>query len=152
MEREAKRKVVASVSGSNCVQFLAAQAVLSPSIWKKRLNSFLSFKPTKAKKQLARQGTEQMFPPLFQDLFFSRPSLFSFLNHLFIFCRLCDLKLFSPTSSHYDPHVLSHNDILGKCVYTHHTFYTTPHPDICIVIVTCSLVVQLNVVHCCSVP
>ena len=44
METEAKAKVVASVLGPKCIQFLAALAVLPQSIWKKRLNSSYSSK------------------------------------------------------------------------------------------------------------
>ena len=55
MKREAKTKVVPSVWGAECIQFLAAQAVLPRSIWKKRLNSSYSSKLTDAK-WLARQG------------------------------------------------------------------------------------------------
>ena len=57
METEGTAKVVASVWEAEYVQFLAALAVLSQSIWKKRLNSSYSSKPTEAK-QLARQGIE----------------------------------------------------------------------------------------------
>ena len=42
-ETEAKAKVVASVWGAKFIQFLAARAVLPRSIWKKRLNTALSF-------------------------------------------------------------------------------------------------------------
>ena len=45
METEGKAKVVASVWGAKFVQFLAALAVLPRSVWKKRLNSTVSFKP-----------------------------------------------------------------------------------------------------------
>ena len=58
MEREAKAKVVASDWGADFFQFLAALAVLPPSILKNRMNSTVSSKPTEAK-QLARQGIEQ---------------------------------------------------------------------------------------------
>ena len=44
METEGKAKVVALVWGAKFVQFLAALAVLSRSIWKKRLNSTVSSK------------------------------------------------------------------------------------------------------------
>ena len=62
MEREAKSKVIASVWGADFVQFLAALAVLPRSIWKNRMNSTVSPKPTEAK-LLARQGIEQNLPP-----------------------------------------------------------------------------------------
>ena len=62
MEREDKAKVVTSDWGAEFVQFLAALAVLSRSIWKKRSNSTYSSKKTQAK-QLARQGIEQILPP-----------------------------------------------------------------------------------------
>ena len=55
IETEGKSKVVMSVWGAKFVQFLAALAVLPESIWKKRLNSSVSFKTTETK-QLARQG------------------------------------------------------------------------------------------------
>ena len=57
MEREAKAKVVASVWGTEFIQFLAAPAVLPRSIWKKRLNSSFSYKSTE-EKQPAWQGIE----------------------------------------------------------------------------------------------
>ena len=62
MELEDKAKVNASVWGATFVQFLAALAVLPPSIRKNRMNSTFSFKKTKAK-QLAQQGIEQILPP-----------------------------------------------------------------------------------------
>ena len=55
MEREAKAKVVASFWGADFFQFLAALAVLPRWIWKNRMNSTVSSKPTEAKQQ-ARQG------------------------------------------------------------------------------------------------
>ena len=58
MEIEANAKVVASVWGADCVQFLAALAVLP---WS--MDEFtVSSKKTEAK-QLARQETEQVLPP-----------------------------------------------------------------------------------------
>ena len=48
MEREAKAKVVASVWGTDFVQFLATLAVLPRSIVKNRMNLTVSFKSTKA--------------------------------------------------------------------------------------------------------
>ena len=39
MGTEAKAKIVTSILGGKFVQFLAAQAVLPPLIWKKQLNS-----------------------------------------------------------------------------------------------------------------
>ena len=62
MKTEAKAKVVASVWGATFFQFLAALAVLPQLIWKIRMNSTVSHKPTKAK-QLARKGNEQNLPP-----------------------------------------------------------------------------------------
>ena len=47
MEKENKAKVVASVWGAEFIKFLAAQAVVPPSIWKKRLNSSYPSKSTK---------------------------------------------------------------------------------------------------------
>ena len=61
-ETEDKSKVVASVWGAKCVQFLAALAVLTRSIYKKRMNPTASSNSTEAK-QLSRQGIEQMLPP-----------------------------------------------------------------------------------------
>ena len=79
MERKAKAKVIAFVWGAEFVQFLAALAVLPQSIWKKWLNSTVSFKTTETK-QLARQGIEQILPSkqtrrplpclLFQSVFY----------------------------------------------------------------------------------
>ena len=62
IETEGKAKVVASVCGTEFIQFLAALAALPRSVWKKRLNSSYSFKSTEAK-QLVRQGIEQNLPP-----------------------------------------------------------------------------------------
>ena len=62
METEDKAKVVASVWGTDFVQFLAALAVLPWSIRKNRKYSTVSSKTTEAK-QLARQGIEQNLPP-----------------------------------------------------------------------------------------
>ena len=62
MEREAKANVVASVWGADFVQFLAALAVLTWSIWKNRMNTTVSYKTTEAK-QLAWQGIEENLPP-----------------------------------------------------------------------------------------
>ena len=65
LEIEAKAKFVASVWGADFVQFLAALVVLPElprSIWKKRMNSTDSSKPTEAK-QLEWQGIEQNLPP-----------------------------------------------------------------------------------------
>ena len=55
IETEGKAKVVASVWGMEFVQFIATVDVLPRSIWKKRLNSTISFKTIETK-QLARQG------------------------------------------------------------------------------------------------
>ena len=57
METEAKAKVVASVWGAECIQFLAGLAILPQSIWKNSMNSTFFPKSTEAK-QLARQGIE----------------------------------------------------------------------------------------------
>ena len=61
MEREAKANAVASVWGADFVQFLAALAVLTWSIWKNRMNTTVSYKTTEAK-QLAWQGIEENLP------------------------------------------------------------------------------------------
>ena len=52
MEREAKAKVIASVWGVECIQFLAALAVLPRLIWKKRLNSNRPGQNSKGGKEL----------------------------------------------------------------------------------------------------
>ena len=57
MEREAKAKVVASVWGKKCVQFVAALSVLPRFIWKNRMNSTDYSKSTEAK-QIAVKETE----------------------------------------------------------------------------------------------
>ena len=96
METEGKEKVVASVWRAKLVQFLAALDVLSRTIWKKRLNSSLSFKSTEAKQQLARQEIEQIMPPkqtwrplpflLFSPFFYAR-LLHCSPSYLWLFLR-----------------------------------------------------------------
>ena len=44
IKTEEKAKVVASVWGEECIQFLAALAILQRKIWKNRMNSSFSFK------------------------------------------------------------------------------------------------------------
>ena len=66
MELEDKAKVVVSVWGAECVQFLAALAVLPRSIWKKRMNLTVSSRSTEAK-QWTRQEIQQILPPNRRD-------------------------------------------------------------------------------------
>ena len=66
METERKAKVVASVWGGKicsipCSVYLEETVENSLSIWKKRLNSNISFKSTETK-QLAQQGIEHILP------------------------------------------------------------------------------------------
>ena len=57
IKTEEKAKDIVVVWGAEFIQFLAALAILSRSMWKKRLNSSYSSKLTEAKK-LARQEIE----------------------------------------------------------------------------------------------
>ena len=66
MELEDKAKVVASFLGAECVQFLAALAVLPRSVGKKRMNSTVSSKATKAQ-QLTQQGIDKILTPIKRD-------------------------------------------------------------------------------------
>ena len=59
---EDKAKVVASVWGAECIQFLAALAVLPRSILKKRMNSTISSNSTEAKQRVLKE-IEQILPP-----------------------------------------------------------------------------------------
>ena len=62
LEEKAKVVVIASVWGTEFVQFLAPLDVLPRSIWKNWMNLTFSFKETKAK-QLAQEGIEQILSP-----------------------------------------------------------------------------------------
>ena len=96
--RDGKRKDP-ETGGETFVQFLAARAVFLPwSVWKKWMNSTVSFKSTETK-QLARQEIEHNLTPkqtlrpfsllLFPSSSYGEQVLFQGLSRLCIFVQYC---------------------------------------------------------------